>query len=543
MKKGLVSIIIVNRNCLKFIIDLLESVNVQTYKNIEVILYDNGSTDGSLEYVIQNCPDIFTIGNSRNIGYSKALNSCIEKSRGEYILVLNTDVIIEPNFIEEMVNAIELNPKIGSAAGKIYRLKDGEKTDIPDCFSHFIRKNRAVVRLSPRELDPNSNLYNRMRFCFGTPASAAMYRRTMLEDIKVGKEIFDEDFFAYWEDVDLDWRAMLRGWRCIYTPKAIAYHARGGSGLLGNKKIASHYLINKFFMIIKNDSFISVLKNMHLVLIKTWQEWMYYAKKDVSIIFIAFFKIPFLTCKMLKKRIIIQKNRLVNQKTVEKWFEDVDIFTELKGQSKEREIFGAARIQEFLQENSVNSILVLHTVPPPTFDNTVLFIKRALPEAKITCLSQPDQIRELREQLGIQDTIPCGVVRAFTFRIKFSLLKAIRKRKFDLVVIPINNLLLTKFKRAVVIALLSGARIKLKLLNSYKVAINISLFRILNEWLRYYSDYYVFSLFRRFLGLLRYAAALIAGFFILLFLIPVMFTFLNIAIKVRRGLTLKTISS
>lgn len=348
----LVSLILVNWNSRKYLEPLLESLKKQSYKNIEMLLFDNGSSDGSLEYIRQNYPRIKITQSEENQGFARPLNICIARSKGKYILVANMDTFFEPHFIEEMVKAIEIAPDIGSVAGKIFKIKAGKKTQEPDCFSHFIRKDRTVVHLSVKEPDYQSSFYKEGRYCFGTPASAALYKREMLEDIKVNGEIFDENFFAYWEDVDVDWRSALRGWKCYYNPQAIAYHVREGSGLKkSDSKIAADCLANKFLTIIKNDSIRYVITDLHLIFLKACVEWLDYARRNIIIPLIALWKIFRLTPRMFRKRKVIQRRKKVDHKYIRVWFEDLYLRRRLRFTARKPYSF-FKRIKHLLQSSA-----------------------------------------------------------------------------------------------------------------------------------------------------------------------------------------------
>lgn len=251
--RPLVSVILVDYNCLHYVEGLFESLKSQTYTNVEILIFDNGSTDGSLEKIKKICPNgrIYEMG--ENTGFSKPNNLGIRASQGAYVLCLNFDVLLEKSFIEEMVNAIEGDDKIGWVAGRMLKLTKNGKSGKIDCLGHHMSRNRYA-----REVDYSKPFswadYDKPQFVFGASACAALYQREMLEDIALDGEYFDEDFFAYFEDVDLDWRAQQRNWKCLYTPKAVGYHVRYGTNLIKNKKIAAYYLSNRILMIIKNDN-------------------------------------------------------------------------------------------------------------------------------------------------------------------------------------------------------------------------------------------------------------------------------------------------
>lgn len=257
----MVSVIIVNYNGWKFIQPLFESLLAQTYPHMEILFFDNGSTDGSADYVRRHFRQVRVIELGRNTGFSKPNNQGIRDSPGEFIMTLNVDVVLERDFVEEMVKALETDSRIGWVSGKMLRLAPTGKTREIDCLGHHFHRDRYA-----KETDHSRPFrwsdYSEPRYVFGASACAALYRRTMLQDIAVGGEYFDEDFVAYFEDVDLDWRANLRGWKCLYAPKAVGYHMRGGTGLHRRPDIAARYMANRFLMIVKNDDFDLLLQDL-----------------------------------------------------------------------------------------------------------------------------------------------------------------------------------------------------------------------------------------------------------------------------------------
>jgi GT2 family glycosyltransferase len=260
-EEGLVSVILVNYNGLKFIGPLFQSLLHQTYSPLEILFFDNGSTDGSVEYVKKNFSCVRVIELPQNMGFCRPNNDGIKKSRGQYIFTLNLDVVLNEDFIEKLVKAIETDPHVGWAAGKMSKLTTKGRTDEIDCLGHHFHRDRYA-----KETDHSRpfswNDYAHDRYVFGASGCAALYRRVMLNDVAADGQYFDEDFVAYWEDVDLDWRAQLRGWKCLYSPEAIGYHVRGGSGLYRKPEIAACYLANHFLMIIKNDELAHFLEDL-----------------------------------------------------------------------------------------------------------------------------------------------------------------------------------------------------------------------------------------------------------------------------------------
>ena len=259
--KTTVSVVLVNYNGARFVAALFDSLARQTYGALEVWLLDNGSTDGSVELIEERYPWVRVVRKDRNTGYSRPVNEGIQRSTGEYVFVLNMDVVLADNFVEELVSVLDDDANVGWAAGKVLKLGDAGPTENIDCLGHHMSRNRYA-----RELDYSRPFawsdYAEKRFVFGASACAALYRRSMLEDVRLDGEYFDEDFFAYFEDVDLDWRAQQRGWKCVYTPRAVAYHVRGGSGLIRERSIAACYLANRWLMMVKNDEPRHVLQDL-----------------------------------------------------------------------------------------------------------------------------------------------------------------------------------------------------------------------------------------------------------------------------------------
>ena len=252
-ERDVVSVIVVNHNGMRFVEGLFLALSRQTYRNFEVLFFDNASTDDSVGFVKRSYPSVRIFMSRKNDGFSRPNNDGIRESRGEFVLALNLDVDLEASFIERLVKAVQRDEMVGWAAGRMYKLqRDGRRSRDIDCLGHHLGRDRYA-----KEIDysrPFSwDYYSKNRYVFGASACAVLYRRAMLEDVAVSNEYFDEDFAAYWEDVDLDWRAQLMGWKCLYVSNAIGYHVRGGSGLIASADVMGHYVANRFLLLIKND--------------------------------------------------------------------------------------------------------------------------------------------------------------------------------------------------------------------------------------------------------------------------------------------------
>lgn len=269
MKTSLVSVIIVNWNHGQYITQCLDSLIEQDFKDFEIRVVDNGSVDGSLQSVEKEYPEVCCHQFSKNKGFCQAFNWGVHHSNSEYVLSLNPDVFVKRGFLQEIVDSICTDEQIGIVSPKLLRFEDPE---ILDSTGLFINRYRRPYDRGQGEVDRGQ--YDDFDVIFGACGAAALYRRSMLEDIVFRDEYFDEDFFAYYEDADLAWRAQLRGWKCKYAPKAIATHVRGYGDTLRKrrKSIQNNYgarlaLKNRYFMILKNDSMKSFLLDFPMIVI------------------------------------------------------------------------------------------------------------------------------------------------------------------------------------------------------------------------------------------------------------------------------------
>ena len=316
----LISLNIVTHNELKYLSACIGSILSQTYKNIEVFLFDNASTDGTIEFIKKNYPQIKIIPNRENLGYTGGHNKAIKISNGDFFMPINPDVTLENTYIEDMVKAIKIDERFGMACGKLYRTgQKGEKTRIIDSVGmHFI-SNQRHFDIGSGKLDKGQ--YNKYAEVLGVSGAAPLYRRTMLEDIKINKEYFDEDFFTFREDADLTWRAQLLGWRAIYTPEAVGYHKRTVTP--AKRKVINpiynmHSVKNRFLMRIKNMSFSNYLVNIIPITYRDLQIIIYVLFFERSSIQ-AFYKVISLLLKTIDKRKQIMKKKKVSNRYIRKW--------------------------------------------------------------------------------------------------------------------------------------------------------------------------------------------------------------------------------
>ncbi|OIO51785.1 hypothetical protein COY93_01005 [Candidatus Uhrbacteria bacterium CG_4_10_14_0_8_um_filter_58_22] len=238
-----VAVAVVSWNHMKYLSDALQSVRRQTHQDLSLIVVDNASSDGTSELVRTEFPEAVLIRNIRNLGFSRAYNQAIEYARanlrrdGEelFVLVMNPDIILKPDYIERLLDRMTNRTDVGSAGGKLLRVHERQDGDLSEKdFSDVIDSTGLRICRSRRAVDRRSGErdtdFDRTGEVFGISGALVMLRVSALDDVALMGEFFDEDFFAYKEDADLAWRLQLRGWKSLYVPEAVAYHHRRVKG-------------------------------------------------------------------------------------------------------------------------------------------------------------------------------------------------------------------------------------------------------------------------------------------------------------------------
>src|SRR5258708_32780847 len=205
---GRVSVTIVTFNSGRFIKRCLESVLAQRYPNREIIVIDNASMDGTADILEQFEDRCQIVYNDENIGFAAAQNQAMRISSGDWVLTLNPDVLLLPNFIQALVDAGQFDPKIGTVCGKLLAiLASFDLPDKPLVDSTGIYFTPMLRHLDRGSQEVDNGHYLQHEYVFGATAAAALYRRGMIDDTSVEDEFFDPDFFVYREDAYVAWRA------------------------------------------------------------------------------------------------------------------------------------------------------------------------------------------------------------------------------------------------------------------------------------------------------------------------------------------------
>jgi GT2 family glycosyltransferase len=225
-----VSVTIVTYNSGRFIKRCLETVLAQRYANKEIIVIDNASSDGTVDILEQFEDRCQIVYNDENIGFAAAQNQAIRAGAGAWVLTLNPDVLLLPNFIQALVEAGQFDPKVGTVCGKLLTiLATFDLPDKPLVDSTGIYFTPMLRHLDRGSQEVDNGHYLKHEYVFGATAAAALYRREMIDDISIGDEFFDPDFFVYREDADVAWRAQLLGWKCVYAECARLSRTQGTS--------------------------------------------------------------------------------------------------------------------------------------------------------------------------------------------------------------------------------------------------------------------------------------------------------------------------
>src|SRR3954470_12451791 len=323
-RSDFVSVTIVTYNSGRFIKRCLDSVLDQKYPFTEIIVIDNNSTDGTIDILEPFEDRCRIVYNEENIGFSAAQNQAIGLSNTEWVLTLNPDVLLLQGFIEALVTAGNIDPRVGTVCGKLLTMTASfDFPEQPTVDSPGIYFPPNLGHLDRGSLQGDNGHFRNYEYVFGATAAAALYRREMIEDISVNGEFFDHDFFVYREDADVAWRAQLMGWKCLYAPYAKGYHVR--KVLPGNRRalppeINMHSVKNRFLMRIKNISPDLYRRN-----------WFSITARDLTVVMCcllwehtslkAFWYLAKNFRKVLAKRSLIQSSRRVDHEYIASWFQ------------------------------------------------------------------------------------------------------------------------------------------------------------------------------------------------------------------------------
>jgi GT2 family glycosyltransferase len=249
------SALVVSWNQLDLLRACIASLRRQSSALREIVVVDNGSIDGSVEW-LRAQPGIRLVENARNLGFATANNVGLRICSGDLVLLANADVELAPDYVE-LCEQHFARLEISSVTGKLLR---ASPEGVIDSTGHNVyglgwAENRG-------EMQPDAPPYDRSEEVFGVCAAAALYRRKALEEVALDGDVFDETYFSYIEDVDVDWRLRWAGWHAWYEPAAVALHHRSASGARYSAATMRHILKNRLLTVVKNYDARSLLRHL-----------------------------------------------------------------------------------------------------------------------------------------------------------------------------------------------------------------------------------------------------------------------------------------
>lgn len=253
----IVSVVVVTKGVGGYLWNCLDSLKEQTYPHRELIIIDNSLNPDFNREIPKRFSFAIHLVSPQNLYYCEALNKGIALSKGDFVLCLNDDVVLERDFIALALKGFFHDEKIGLVSGKILR-NDKKTIDSAGLFLSIFRtaKERGYgVKDEGR--------FENEEYIFAVNGAVAFYRRKMLKDVKEGEHYFDPNFHIFYEDLDIAWRAQRLGWKGYYVPQAVAYHVRGAT-------VRSPAGINRPFArrFLDKELHLDLIKNRHLAIIK-----------------------------------------------------------------------------------------------------------------------------------------------------------------------------------------------------------------------------------------------------------------------------------
>ena len=268
-----ISVIIPNYNGEKIIDGCIQSLLKQEYKDFNIIVVDNNSADDSVKIIEERYPSITLIKNKENLGFAAAVNIGIKASKSDFVALLNNDTEVDEKWLVNLYSVISKDDKIFSASSKMIRFYERDKID--DAGDQYNLLGWAYKRGDGVSIDQ----FNKDKIIFSTCAGAGLYRRKIFEEIGY----FDENFFAYLEDVDVSFRGNIYGYKNIYVNNAIVYHmVSATSGSRHNEfkvKLASR---NSMYLIRKNMPLFFEIINLPFIILGIKVKYIYFLRKSLG---------------------------------------------------------------------------------------------------------------------------------------------------------------------------------------------------------------------------------------------------------------------
>jgi len=321
---GLVSVSLVTTNESRWLPGCIQSTRRQTYQPIEIVVVDNASTDGTRELMATLDAEAVLVCNDANRGFAESHNRGIQRGRGEFVLVMNPDVVLDAHFVETLVHAAQRHPEAAAFTGKLLQMRERPGDVKParlDLTGFFPMRNGGTWdRGLHAEDGPNWSTADEV---FGVSGCAALLRREALMEVAENGEYFDEAFFMYHEDIDLAWRLQLRGWRARYEPQAVAWHVRNffaDTPRRARSPLRNYHLTkNRYLVWAKDYPPLVLLRNSLNLAVWTLSAVIYlvvFERRSLP----ALLEMLRLLPRSLRRRRVIMRRRLVSQGAALEWF-------------------------------------------------------------------------------------------------------------------------------------------------------------------------------------------------------------------------------
>ena len=316
------SVGIVTHNHRQLLEACLLAVTTQSHRPVEVWISDSGSTDGTLDWLAGTHPDLHVIDNRGNVGWAAGQNAAIASSQGDYYLALNPDVVLKPDYLRRLLDAVDADSAIGMAQGKLLQPPSPEQRAAPliDSAGIVMLRDRRLRHRGYAQADRGQ--WDTAMQVFAVDGAAPLYRRAMLEEIRIGDDYFDSDFYMYREEIDLSWRAQWLGWKGLYVPQAVGFHERTYTPATRSHLPAitrQRQFRNRLLMMVKNDTLGTFLPALPHIL---WFElraagYLLLSEREVLPAYASFVS---LLPTMWRKRKQIMSRRRASSAYIRQWF-------------------------------------------------------------------------------------------------------------------------------------------------------------------------------------------------------------------------------
>jgi GT2 family glycosyltransferase len=256
---------VVGYNSIELLDKCLCSAVEQTWKNIEIMYFDNASTDGSVALVKEKFTAITCIQNPDNIGFGPAHNKIILSNEYDFYIPLNPDVILDNDFVNKAIQCFHSAAQpLGAVNGLVCYLKNGVKSGQIYSCGHLMFRDRRIHDMYRGDLVSDIEIKN--RYIFGPNGACPVLSQKMISSLLINGYFYEPVFFFTGDDIDVSWRMARKGWKCLFSPELRAWHAAGSTKKYWSLKIRVEYIANRYLVILRNDHLLLFLKDSFIII-------------------------------------------------------------------------------------------------------------------------------------------------------------------------------------------------------------------------------------------------------------------------------------